>query len=152
FGRRETDARAGASAALELRRGEADAFYAALMPDGLTTDDRLVVRQALSGMLWGKQFYHYNVTRWLDGDPAELAPPPERLTGRNAGWRHVDTADVLSMPDTWEYPWFAAWDLGFHCFALAHVDPEFAKGQLILLCRERYMHANGQLPAYEWSF
>ena len=152
FGRRETDAAAGASAALELRRGEADAFYAGLMSDGLTTDERLVVRQALSGMLWGKQFYHYNVTRWLDGDPAEPAPPPERLTGRNAGWRHVDTADVLSMPDKWEYPWFAAWDLGFQCVALAHVDPEFAKGQLILLCREWYMHANGQLPAYEWSF
>ena len=152
FGRRETDAAAGASAALELRRGEADAFYAGLMSDGLTTDERLVVRQALSGMLWGKQFYHYNVTRWLDGDPAEPPPPPERLTGRNAGWRHVDTADVLSMPDKWEYPWFAAWDLGFQCVALAHVDPEFAKAQLILLCREWYMHANGQLPAYEWSF
>jgi hypothetical protein len=103
-------------------------------------------------MLWGKQFYHYNVTRWLDGDPAEPPPPPQRLTGRNAGWRHLDTADVISMPDKWEYPWFASWDLGFQCVALAHVDAEFAKEQLILLCREWYMHANGQLPAYEWSF
>ncbi len=152
FGRRETDAAGGAAAALELRHSEADAFYASVMVDPLTTDERLVVRQALSGMLWGKQFYHYNVTRWLDGDPAEPAPPAERLVGRNAGWRHVDTADVLSMPDKWEYPWFAAWDLGFQCVALAHVDPEFAKQQLILLCREWYMHANGQLPAYEWSF
>jgi hypothetical protein len=152
FGRRETDAAGGAAAALELRHSEADAFYASVMVDRLATDERLVVRQALSGMLWGKQFYHYNVTRWLDGDPAEPAPPAERLVGRNAGWRHVDTADVLSMPDKWEYPWFAAWDLGFQCVALAHVDPEFAKQQLILLCREWYMHANGQLPAYEWSF
>ena len=92
------------------------------------------------------------MTRWLDGDPAEPPPPAQRLDGRNAGWRHVDAADVISMPDKWEYPWFAAWDLGFQCVALAHVDPEFAKEQLILLCREWYMHANGQLPAYEWSF
>jgi hypothetical protein len=152
LGRRETDAAGGVAAALELRHAEADAFYADLMSERLSTDEQLVARQALSGMLWGKQFYHYNVTRWLDGDPAEPAPPAERLAGRNAGWRHVDTADVLSMPDKWEYPWFAAWDLGFQCVALAHVDPEFAKEQLILLCREWYMHANGQLPAYEWSF
>jgi hypothetical protein len=152
LGRRETDAAGGVAAALELRHAEADAFYADLMSERLSTDEQLVARQALSGMLWGKQFYHYNVTRWLDGDPSEPAPPAERLAGRNAGWRHVDTADVLSMPDKWEYPWFAAWDLGFQCVALAHVDPEFAKEQLILLCREWYMHANGQLPAYEWSF
>ena len=152
FGRREVEAADGASEVVERRHGEADAFYASVIPERLTTDERLVARQALSGMLWGKQFYHYNVTRWLDGDPALPPPPPERLTGRNAGWRHLDTADVVSMPDKWEYPWFAAWDLGFQCVALAHVDPEFAKQQLILLCREWYMHANGQLPAYEWSF
>ena len=137
---------------LRLRHAEADAFYARVLGDTLSADEQLVARQALSGMLWSKQFYHYNVTRWLDGDPAGPQPPAERLTGRNAGWRHVDNADILSMPDTWEYPWFAAWDLGFQCVALAHVDPEFAKAQLILLCREWYMHANGQLPAYEWSF
>ncbi len=137
---------------LRLRRAEADAFYARILSGNLSADEQLVARQALSGMLWSKQFYHYNVARWLDGDPAGPTPPPERLTGRNAGWRHVDNADILSMPDTWEYPWFAAWDLGFQCIALAHVDPEFAKDQLILLCREWYMHANGQLPAYEWSF
>ena len=118
----------------------------------LSADEQLVARQALSGMLWTKQFYHYNVARWLDGDPAGPKPPAERLDGRNAGWRHVDNADIVSMPDKWEYPWFAAWDLGFQCVALAHVDPAFAKEQLILLCREWYMHANGQLPAYEWSF
>ncbi len=152
LGRREVEAADGASEVVERRHTEADAFYASVIPSRLTSDQRLVARQALSGMLWGKQFYHYNVTRWLDGDPALPPPPPERLTGRNAGWRHLDTADVVSMPDKWEYPWFAAWDLGFQCVALAHVDPEFAKQQLILLCREWYMHANGQLPAYEWSF
>ena len=146
FGRREVDA---ADGAIGGRSSSAAArptpSTRASCPTGSPTDERLVARQALSGMLWGKQFYHYNVTRWLDGDPAQPPPPPERLTGRNAGWRHVDTADVISMPDKWEYPWFAAWDLGFQCVALAHVDPEFAKEQLILLCREWYMHANGQL-------
>ncbi len=139
-------------ATLSARHDEADAFYASVLGASLTADERLVARQALGGMLWGKQFYHYNVTRWLDGDPAEPPPPAARLDGRNAGWRHLDTADIVSMPDKWEYPWFAAWDLGFQCVALAHVDPEYAKDQLILLCREWYMHANGQLPAYEWSF
>jgi hypothetical protein len=137
---------------LRLRHAEADAFYATVLGNTLSADEQLVARQALAGMLWSKQFYHYNVARWLDGDPAGPTPPAERLEGRNAGWRHVDNADILSMPDTWEYPWFAAWDLGFQCVALAHVDPAFAKEQLILLCREWYMHANGQLPAYEWSF
>ena len=102
-------------------------------------------------MLWSKQFYHYDVRRWLDGDPAQPPPPAERLTGRNADWRHLNNMDVISMPDTWEYPWYAAWDLAFHCIALAHVDPEFAKAQLLLLGREWYMHPNGQLPAYEWD-
>jgi hypothetical protein len=152
FGSRDAPAPGGVGEALALRHREADAFYASVIPDALSADQRLVVRQALGGMLWTKQFYHYNVARWLDGDPAGPPPPEERLQGRNAGWRHVDNADVMSMPDKWEYPWFAAWDLGFQCVALAHVDPVFAKDQLILLCREWYMHANGQLPAYEWSF
>jgi hypothetical protein len=103
-------------------------------------------------MLWSKQFFHYDVRRWLAGDPGQPPPPPERLHGRNADWTHLDNHDVISMPDVWEYPWYAAWDLAFHCVPLAHVDPELAKEQLVLLCREWYMHPNGQLPAYEWSF
>jgi hypothetical protein len=134
------------------RRAEADAFYAALTPPGTTPDEARVLRQALAGMLWGKQFFHYDVARWLDGDPA-LPPPPEaRHRGRNAGWRHLNNRDVISMPDAWEYPWYAAWDLAFHCVPLAHVDPRFAKDQLLLLLREWYTHPAGQLPAYEWSF
>jgi hypothetical protein len=111
-----------------------------------------VVRQALGGMLWSKQYYAFDVRRWLDGDPAGPPPPEARRTGRNADWPHLDNADVISMPDTWEYPWYAAWDLAFHAVALAHVDAGFAKEQLLLLCREWYMHPNGQLPAYEWEF
>ena len=116
------------------------------------SDEALVLRQALAGMLWGKQFFHYDVLRWLEGDPTGERPPDERWSGRNREWTHLNNMDVISMPDPWEYPWYAAWDLAFHCVALAHVDPEFAKSQLILLCREWYMHPNGQLPAYEWSF
>jgi hypothetical protein len=152
FGQADAAALAGAGDCLQRRHDEADAFYAGVLAGTLTDDERLVARQALGSMLWSKQFYHYNVARWLDGDPAGPPAPVERLDGRNARWRHVDDVDVISMPDKWEYPWFAAWDLGFQCTALAHVDPEFAKEQLILLCREWYMHANGQLPAYEWSF
>ena len=140
------------AAVMIAREAEADEFYAALTPAAASADEALVLRQALAGMLWSKQYYHYNVRRWLDGDPAGPPPPAERLDGRNAAWRHLDNLDVISMPDTWEYPWYAAWDLAFHCVALAHVDPEFAKAQLVLLCREWYMHPNGQLPAYEWSF
>ena len=103
-------------------------------------------------MLWNKQFYHYVVARWLDGDPGEPAPPPQRLNGRNHDWRHLFNDDILSLPDTWEFPWFASWDLAFHCLTLALIDPEFAKRQLMLLTREWYMHPNGQLPAYEWAF
>jgi hypothetical protein len=134
------------------REREADEFYAELTPPGCSDDEALVLRQALAGMLWSKQFYHYDVRRWLDGDPAGPAPPPSRRGGRNHDWLHLNNMDVISMPDTWEYPWYAAWDLAFHCVALAHVDPEFAKEQLVLLCREWYMHPNGQLPAYEWAF
>ena len=152
LGRRDGSGGHDPAEVLHHRQLEADAFYARVLPATLTPDERLVARQALAGMLWSKQFYHYNVARWLDGDPASVPPPVERLDGRNAGWRQVDAADVISMPDKWEYPWFASWDLGFQCVALAHVDPEFAKQQLILLCREWYMHPNGQLPAYEWSF
>jgi hypothetical protein len=140
------------SAIFETRIKEADEFYAAFTPASLDPDARSVHRQALAGMLWNKQFYHYVVDRWLDGDPAEPPPPPERLLGRNHEWRHLYNDDVLSLPDNWEFPWFASWDLAFHCLPLSLVDAEFAKHQLMLLVREWYMHPNGQLPAYEWAF
>jgi len=136
---------------MSRRREEADEFYRDLAPDA-DPKEAMVMRQALAGMLWSKQYYHYDVERWLDGDPTQPAPPPERRFGRNAGWIHLDTSSVITMPDKWEYPWFAAWDLAFHCVALAHVDPEFAKEQLTLMLREWYLHPNGQLPAYEWNF
>ena len=137
---------------LRRRQDEADAFYREVSPESCTADVCGVLRQALSGMLWSKQFYHYDVERWLDGDLTQPEPPASRQQGRNHDWRHLNNHDVISMPDKWEYPWYAAWDLAFHCVALAHVDPEFAKSQLILLCREWFMHPNGQLPAYEWAF
>jgi hypothetical protein len=136
---------------LAARRSEADAFYARIVPGELPADAKNVMRQALAGMLWSKQYYGYDVARWLKGDPDQPAPPPGREKGRNAGWQHLFNADVLSMPDTWEYPWYAAWDLAFHTIPLALVDPDFAKEQLVLLLREWYMHPNGQLPAYEWK-
>ena len=111
-----------------------------------------MLRQALAGMLWSKQLYAYDVARWLDGDPAQPTPPASRLGGRNNRWRTFDAFDIMSMPDKWEYPWFAAWDLAFHCVSLARVDPAFAKYQLILLCREWFQHPNGALAAYEWAF
>ena len=122
------------------RRAEADEFYAELTPAAASADEALVMRQAFAGMLWSKQFYYYDVARWLDGDPAQPPPPPRAADGRNARWRNFDAFDIMSMPDTWEYPWFAAWDLAFHCVALAHVDPAFAKYQLSLLCREWFQH------------
>jgi hypothetical protein len=134
------------------REAEADAFYAELAPADATADEALVMRQAFAGLLWCKQFYAYDVARWLDGDPGQPAPSAERAHGRNAAWRNLDAFDILSMPDTWEYPWFAAWDLAFHCVALAHIDPAFAKYQLILLCREWFQHPSGAIPAYEWNF
>jgi len=134
------------------RRAEADEFYAELTPAGASADEALVMRQAFAGLLWSKQFYHYDVELWLDGDPAQPRPPDSRRGGRNARWRTFSALDILSMPDKWEYPWFAAWDLAFHCVALAHVDPAFAKYQLRLLCREWFQHPNGALPAYEWDF
>ncbi len=135
----------------ERRRHEADEFYEVVHGD-LDDDARLVQRQALAGMLWCKQFYYFDVPQWLEGDPAKPEPPPERRDGRNAGWTHLNNADVLSMPDTWEYPWYASWDVAFQCIPFALVDPEFAKEQFLLLTREWYMHPNGQLPAYEWEF
>jgi hypothetical protein len=134
------------------RKGEADQFYARRFPQERSDDAHSVMRQALAGMLWSKQCYHYDVRTWLQGDPGQPPPPPERKKGRNHDWAHLYNADVLSMPDKWEYPWFAAWDLAFHTVALSLVDPDFAKEQLILLLREWYMHPNGQLPAYEWAF
>lgn len=134
------------------RKQEADEFYATVAPTGLTDDARLVQRQALAGMLWSKQFFQYNVRAWLQGDPTQPEPPASRWDGRNKDWTHFDADSILSMPDSWEYPWFAAWDLAFHCIPLALVDADFAKRQLILLLREWFMHPNGQLPAYEWAF
>jgi hypothetical protein len=129
---------------------EADEFYAALQPAATDAECDMIRRKALAGLLWSKQFYHLDIPRWLDGDPAQPKPPATRT--RNEHWRHLNNADIIAMPDKWEYPWYAAWDLGFHCVALAKIDPEFAKGQLVLLTREWYMHPNGQLPAYEWAF
>jgi len=135
-----------------LRQHEADEFYSTVIPPSLSPDAQNVMRQGFAGMLWSKQFYHYVIKNWLEGDPNHPSPPSERLNGRNKEWPHLYNADVISMPDKWEYPWYAAWDLAFHCIALALVDADFAKEQLALLVREWYMHPNGQLPAYEWSF
>jgi hypothetical protein len=133
------------------RRREADEFFAAIIPARLCEDAKSVMRQALAGMLWSKQWYHYDVQRWLEGDPMQPSPPPERKHGRNHDWTHLYNDDVISMPDKWEYPWYAAWDLAFHTVALALVDPDYAKDQLVLFLREWYMHPNGQIPAYEWA-
>ena len=134
------------------RKSEADEFYGARLPAGLTAEQRQVMRQAYAGLLWSKQFYHYIVRDWLDGDPQQPPPPPERRTGRNSDWVHLYNRDVISMPDKWEYPWYAAWDLGFHTLPLGRIDPAFAKQQLVLFLREWYMHPNGQLPAFEFGF
>ena len=138
-------------ATLEARRREADQFYASRIPEGTTEDERRIMRQAYAGLLWTKQFYHYSVKDWLEGDPAQPKPPSARARVRNRDWAHLYNRDVLSMPDSWEYPWYAAWDLAFHMLPLARLDPEFAKHQLLLLLREWYMHPNGQIPAYEWE-
>jgi hypothetical protein len=135
---------------LERRRDEADAFYSAIQPGHLTDDQRHVQRQAFAGLLWTKQTYLYDVRQWLAGDPAY--PPPPRSRSRNRDWQHLSAGEVLSMPDKWEFPWFAAWDTAFHCIPLAIVDAGFAKEQLLVLLREWYLHPNGQMPAYEWSF
>jgi hypothetical protein len=137
---------------IEARLHEADEFYAALQEGIHDEDARRVQRQALAGMIWSRQFYYYDVPRWLEGDPTQPKPPEARRRLRNADWLHLNNADVISMPDKWEYPWYAAWDLAFHCIPLALVDPDFAKRQLLLITREWYMHPNGQIPAYEWNF
>jgi len=135
-----------------LRAREADAFYSDIVPANLSADARNVMRQAIGGLFWSKQFYHYVVKEWMEGDSAQPAPPEKRRDGRNREWSHLYNADVISMPDKWEYPWNAAWDLAFHCVPIAIADPDFAKEQLMLMVREWYMHPNGQLPAYEWAF
>jgi hypothetical protein len=136
----------------KLRQKEADDFYASRARKDISEDARSVMRQALSGMMWSKQFYHYDVLTWLTGDPGQPSPPEERWNGRNKDWTQLYNDDIVSMPDKWEYPWYAAWDLAFHCVSLAIIDPDFAKDQLVLLLREWYMNPNGQLPAYEWAF
>ena len=134
------------------RAAEADEFYAELAPSSLTQEHSAIQRQALGGLLWNKQFYHYIIEQWLDGDPGQPPPPKERLDGRNAEWRHLYNERVMSMPDKWEFPWYASWDLAFHCIPLALVDVQFAKVQLDIIVREWYQHPNGQIPAYEWNF
>jgi hypothetical protein len=131
---------------------EANIFYGDIQKNLKTDELKSIQRQAYAGMIWSKQFYYYNVEKWLNGDPAEPPPPPERKKGRNSQWRHLNASDVISMPDSWEYPWFAAWDLAFHCICFADIDPTFAKNQLTILTHEWYMHPNGELPAYEWAF
>lgn len=148
------DAFADFDAVFSSREHEADEFYKAAIPHTLDPDSRMIARQAFGGMLWSKQYYHYVVQDWLHGDPGQPEPPqtPARLDGRNHDWTHLFSRDVISMPDKWEFPWFASWDLGFHCIALAHVDPQFAKDQFLLMLREWYTHPSGQIPAYEWDF
>jgi hypothetical protein len=139
-------------AIIAARRDEADRFYGEIQCGLTEPDARLIHRQALAGMIWSKQYYRYDVERWLAGDPAQPPPPEARRHGRNADWEHVDAGEILSMPDKWEYPWFAAWDTAFHCLPLTLVDPAFAKEQLVTLTREWYLHPSGQIPAYEWDF
>ncbi|MEV7625014.1 glucosidase [Actinoplanes sp. NPDC089786] len=140
------------AAVLDERKREADQFFEELVPAAASSEEAAVARQAVAGLMWGKQFYHFDVKQWLTGDPGSAPPPPGRRFGRNNAWWHMNSFDVISMPDPWEYPWYAAWDLAFHCVTIARVDPGFAKSQLLLLLREWYMHPNGQIPAYEWAF
>jgi hypothetical protein len=142
----------GFAATFRARRAEADEFYEAVHAGTLGEDQRRIQRQAFAGLVWSKQFFYYDVEQWLDGDPGQPKPSAARKGGRNSGWRHLSNFDIVSMPDKWEYPWYASWDLAFHCVPIALVDPDFAKRQLTLMTREWYAHPNGQLPAYEWSF
>lgn len=139
-------------AIIHERIRDADEFYADIQSKIVEDDLKNIQRQAFAGMMWSKQFYYYNVERWLEGDPGRFSPPKERKKGRNHNWRHLHNYDIISMPDKWEYPWYAAWDLAFHCIPIARIDPDFAKAQLILLLNDWYMHPNGQIPAYEWNF
>lgn len=141
-----------ADSILQDRKRETDIFYSDICLPTLKDEEKQIARQAYAGLLWTKQFYYFDVEKWLKGDPQMPKPSASRLNGRNKNWRHLNNADIISMPDKWEYPWYATWDLAFHCLPLAKIDPQFAKDQLILMCREWYMHPNGQLPAYEWSF
>jgi hypothetical protein len=142
----------GADKTFATRKAEADALYATLAQGKLSEDEARIQRQALAGLIWTKQVFNFDVAQWLDGDPAGPPPPAARKNGRNSQWRHHNSNDVISMPDKWEYPWYAAWDLAFHCIAFGLIDPGFAKDQLLLMLREWYMHPNGQIPAYEWAF
>ena len=146
------DAFANFDGIFAMRRREADGFYTELAPPSLDREHRAIQRQALAGMLWSKQFYHYIIEQWLEGDPAQPPPPPERKEGRNNEWGHLYNERVMSMPDKWEYPWYASWDLAFHCIPIALVDPHFAKAQIDIIVREWYQHPNGKIPAYEWNF
>ncbi len=137
---------------LQTRIAEADEFYGQINDTSLNDDLVNIQRQAFAGMLWGKQYYNFNIKRWLDGDPTQPTPPISRKYGRNHDWIHLENEDIISMPDKWEYPWYAAWDLAFHCLPIALIDPDFAKNQLDIMTREWYMHPNGQIPAYEWAF
>ena len=138
---------------VKQRQNEADEFYQAVTPfEQLATQMRQIQRQAFAGMLWSKQYYNFNIERWLNGDPTQPTPPAARKSGRNHKWTHLDNEDIISMPDKWEYPWYAAWDLAFHCLPISVIDPDFAKNQLDIMTREWYMHPNGQIPAYEWAF
>ena len=137
---------------MDLRRKEADEFYETIQKRVINPEMKSIQRQAYAGMMWSKQFYYYDVDRWLEGDPGRYTPPQVRKKGRNHNWRHLQNYDIISMPDKWEYPWYAAWDLAFHCIPIARLDSEFAKNQLLLLLNEWYMHPNGQIPAYEWNF
>jgi len=141
-----------AGTVFDQRRAEADEYHGLWLRKGATDDARRIARQAAAGLMWSKQFYHYSVEQWLEGDPAQPAPPPGREHGRNHDWKHLYNRDVISMPDNWEFPWYAAWDLAFHMIPFARLDPHFAKEQLVLLLREWYMHGNGQAPAYEFAF
>jgi hypothetical protein len=158
-GERETTQSAGKGSVFSdfdnifaTRQAEADEFYNSIAPVNLTSEHKAIQRQALSGLLWTKQFYYYIIEEWLAGDPANPAPPASRWNGRNAEWRHLYNERVMSMPDTWEFPWYASWDVAFHCIPLALIDPHFAKGQLDVIVREWYQHPNGHIPAYEWNF
>ncbi|WMJ75582.1 glucosidase [Cytophagaceae bacterium ABcell3] len=136
----------------EERVKETDEFYEDLQKDIYDDELKMIQRQAFAGMMWSKQYYYFNIQQWLNGDPGQMKPPRERLKGRNANWSHLNNSNIISMPDKWEYPWYASWDLAFHCIPLAHLDPDFAKRQLTILLREYYLHPNGQIPAYEWNF
>ncbi|MGB8490025.1 MAG: hypothetical protein WCE64_03125, partial [Bacteroidales bacterium] len=153
---REKDLRDPFSADFETSfingKKEADEFYNKVLSGRLTPVQKSVARQALAGMLWNKQFYYYDVRTWLKGDKGQVPPPRERLKGRNNKWKHLNNRDIISVPDKWEFPWYASWDLAFHLIVIARIDPRFAKNQMILINREWYTHPNGQIPAYEWGF